>query len=187
MFLRTPTTELPSSDSFASSDNPWLPFGNRLEYNWAYYHYIILQSSAEDIQKGLDLWRAMVSRYCTDPDSCDKVPWQNARNMYDTIDSITVSGVGWTTHRLSYRGPQPSGTVPHWMQESYKLNVRNVLSVFEEQLASKEFDGQFEYTPYKEYDEKGSRVYSNFMSGNWAFHEAVRISIPCVLLTKGQV
>ena len=73
MFLRTPTTELPLLESFASSNNPWPPFGNRLEYNWVYYHYVILQSSAEDIQKGLDLWRAMVSRYCTDPDSCDKV------------------------------------------------------------------------------------------------------------------
>ena len=77
--------------------------------------------------------------------------------------------------------------VPHWMQESYKLNVRNILSVFEEQLAPEEFDGQFEYMPYKEYDEKGSHIYPNFMSGNWAFHEVVRIFIACVLLTKWQV
>ena len=66
------------------------------------------------------------------------------------------------------------------MQEPYKLNVRNVLSVFEEQLASKEFDSQFEYSPYEEYDEKGACIYSNFMSGSWAFHEAVSVSVPCV-------
>jgi hypothetical protein len=74
--------------------------------------------------------------------------------------------------------------VPRWMQESYELNVRDVLSVFEKQLASKEFNGQFEYTPYEEYDEKGSCVYRNFMSGNWAFCEAVCVSAPCVSLTK---
>ena len=104
--------------------------------------------------------------------------------MYDTIDSITVSGVGWTTYQLFYDGPQPSGMVPRWMQEPYELNVRNILSVFEEQLASKEFDGQFEYSPYEEYDEKGSRVYSNFMSGSWAFCEAVCIfnSLYCAFL-----
>ncbi|KAH8989712.1 hypothetical protein EDB92DRAFT_1947158 [Lactarius akahatsu] len=62
------------------------------------------------------------------------------------------------------------------MQETYELNVRDVLSVFEEQLASKEFDGEFEYTPYEEYNEKGSRVYSNLMSGIWAFREADTIS-----------
>jgi hypothetical protein len=107
--------------------------------------------------------------------------------MYDTIDSITVSGVGWTTHQLSYKGPQPTGTVPRWMQESYKLNIRDVLSIFEEQLASKEFDGQFEHMPYEQYDKKGSHIYSKFMSGNWAFWEAVCISMPCFSLTKGQI
>jgi hypothetical protein len=60
------------------------------------------------------------------------------------------------------------------MQETYELNIRDFLSVFEEQLALKEFDGQFEYMPYEEYDQVGSCVYSNLMSGNWAFHEAVR-------------
>ncbi|KAH9030207.1 hypothetical protein EDB85DRAFT_1866627, partial [Lactarius pseudohatsudake] len=50
---------------------------------------------------------------------------------------------------------------------------RNVLSVFKEQLALKEFDGQFEYTLYKEYNAKGYHIYSNLMSGNWVFCEVV--------------
>ncbi|KAH9180800.1 hypothetical protein EDB89DRAFT_1900586 [Lactarius sanguifluus] len=116
--------------------NPWHPFGDRLAYEWARYHYVKLQSSAADVQQGLDLWRATVMI-----------------------------------------GPQPTRTLPQWMQETYELNVRDVLSVFEEQLASKEFDGEFEYTPYEEYNEMGSRVYSNLMSGIWAFHEALQDTI----------
>ncbi|KAH9027343.1 hypothetical protein EDB85DRAFT_2172406 [Lactarius pseudohatsudake] len=125
---------------------------------------------------GLDLWRATVMRYQTDHDSCNGVPWRSAAEMYGTIDSISAGGVAWTTYQLSYSGPQPTGTLPRWMQDTYELNVRNVLSVFEEQLASKEFEGKFEYTPYEEYDKKGSRIYSNLMSGNWAFREADTIS-----------
>ncbi|KAH9167952.1 hypothetical protein EDB89DRAFT_2074456 [Lactarius sanguifluus] len=90
--------------------------------------------------------------YQADPDSCDGVPWKSAAEMYGTIDSIP------------------------WMQETYELNLRDILSVFEEQLASKEFDGEFEYTPYEEYNEMGSRVYSNLMSGIWAHREADTIS-----------
>jgi Plavaka transposase len=112
-------------------------------------------------------------RYQTDNDSCDEVPWKTANEMYESIDSISAGGPGWTTFELSYGGPRPDGAPPRWMQESYELNVRDILSVFEEQLASKEFDGQFEYMPYEEYDQNGSRVYSNLMSGNWAFREAV--------------
>ena len=130
-----------------------------------------LQSSANSIQRGLDLWRATVARYQTD--GCDHVPWKNAKDLYATIDSISVGGIGWTTYHLTYGGLLPTGTVPQWMRETYELNVRDVLSVFEEQLASKEFDGQFSYTPYEEYDKDGSRVFSNLMSGDWASCQAV--------------
>jgi hypothetical protein len=115
----------------------------------------------------------MVMRHQTDNDS-PGVPWKTTKEMYDSIDSISVGGEGWTTYKLSYCGPQPDGTPPWWMQETYELNIRDVLSVFEEQLASKEFDGHFEYMPYEEYDQAGSHIYSNLMSGNWASHEVVR-------------
>ncbi|KAI9439444.1 hypothetical protein BJY52DRAFT_1206931 [Lactarius psammicola] len=157
-------SQLPTSEE--SRGSPWLPFSDRLAYEWARYHYVRLQSSAGDVQQGLDLWRATAMI----------VPWKSAAEMYGMIDSIPVGGVGWTTCQLSYSGPLPTGTPPRWMQETYELNVRDVLSVFEEQLASKEFDGEFEYTPYEEYDKKGSCVYSNLMSGNWAFREADTIS-----------
>ena len=135
-----------------------------------------LQSSASGIQRGLDLWRAAVKRYHTDDDKFDGVPWKNAKEMYDTIDSISTNATGWKTHQLSYGRPKPTGTIPQWMREAYELNVRDVLSLFEEQLASNEFDGQFEYTPYEEYDKNGSRVYTNLMLGAWASHEAVCVS-----------
>ncbi|KAH9032556.1 hypothetical protein EDB84DRAFT_1561952 [Lactarius hengduanensis] len=178
-FLKDPVPQSPTPELFESchGGNPWSPFGDRLEYEWAHYHYIRLQSSAGDIQRGLDLWRATVMKYQTDHNSCNGVPWKSTAEMYGTIDSISAGGVAWTTYQFSYDGPRPtSGTLPRWMQETYDLNVRNVLSVFEEQLASKEFDGKFKYTPYEEYDKKGSRVYSNLMSGSWAFREADTIS-----------
>ncbi|KAH9039490.1 hypothetical protein EDB83DRAFT_2318440 [Lactarius deliciosus] len=154
--LSEPVPRQPKSDLSESCGNPWLPFNDRLQYEWAYYHYVRLQSSAEDIRQGLDLWGQWLLhtiRWTTT--AATVVPWKSAKEMDNTIDSIS---------------DRNQRTLPRWMQETYKLNVRNILSVFEEQLALKEFDGQFEYTPYKEYNAKGHRVYSNLMSGNWAFH-----------------
>ncbi|KAN0128104.1 hypothetical protein V8E53_014085 [Lactarius tabidus] len=176
-FLRDPIPPppTPTPDLSEPHGNPWHPFSHRLEYEWAHYHYVQLQSSANNIQRGLDLWRATVMRHQTDNDS-PGVPWKTTKEMYDSIDLISVGRGGWTTYELSYCGPRPDGIPPRWMQETYELNVRDVLSVFEEQLASKEFDGHFEYTPYEEYDQAGSRIYSNLMSGNWASREADTIS-----------
>jgi hypothetical protein len=47
-----------------------------------------------------------------------------------------------------------------------------------------EFDGEFEDTPFEEFDSKGNRVYSHLMSAYWANREAVR-TYP--LLTSFQV
>ncbi|KAF8269639.1 hypothetical protein EI94DRAFT_1699335 [Lactarius quietus] len=174
--FRHPISQCPTPDSSEASGNPWLPFDGRLDYDWAHYHYVQLQSLASDIQHGLDLWRATVAKYETEDDSHDRILWKNAKEMYSTINSITVGGVGWKTYQLSYNGPKPTGTLPQWMQETYELNVRDILSVFEEQLASKEFDGQFEYVPYEEYDKNGAQIYSNLMSGTWASCQADMIS-----------
>ena len=59
------------------------------------------------------------------------------------------------------------------METAYELNVRDMLTVLEHQLASTEFDGHFEYVPYQEYDPQGDWVYSHIMSGYWANREAV--------------
>jgi hypothetical protein len=141
-----------------------------------------LQSSASDIYMGLDLWRATVikheSKHKSKPRSSgDGVPWSSAEQLYATIDSVTTGDIGWKTCSFRYNGPKPP-TLPQWMENTYELNVRDVLAVLEQQMASTEFNGQFEYMPYEEYDHKGSRVYSHLMSVYWANRQAVRILHP---------
>lgn len=158
----------------ATSDNPWEPFSDRLAFDWARYHYVRLQSSADDIHEGLDLWRATIIKHQTEhgiPES-DGVPWKNANDLYSTIDSISVGGIGWKTFQFRYTGPKPQ-MPPQWMEKTYDLNTRNILTLIEHQLASTEFDGKVEYVPFEEYDCHGDRVHSHLMSAYWANREAV--------------
>jgi hypothetical protein len=59
------------------------------------------------------------------------------------------------------------------MEETYELNARDVVTVLEHQLATPDFNGRSNYAPYQEFNPQGDRVYSNLMSGCWAFREAV--------------
>ncbi|KAF8259942.1 hypothetical protein EI94DRAFT_1706678 [Lactarius quietus] len=142
-FLRDPVSQPPTPDLSEASSNPWLPFDGRLEYEWAHYHYVRLQSSANDIQHGLDLWRATVAKHRTEEMTTMEFHGRIPRTC--TIRSTPLR------QAKTDRDSSP------WMQDTYELNVRDVLSIFEEQLASKEFDGQFDYVPYEEYDKNGSR------------------------------
>lgn len=60
------------------------------------------------------------------------------------------------------------------MNEAYKLNFCDILSVFKEQLATHEFNRNIDYVPYLEFNGEGNPVYSNLMSGLWAHCQAVQ-------------
>jgi hypothetical protein len=170
-FFRCPfPNPTPSEPADTVPENPWSPFQDRLAFDWAQYHFVQLQSSESEILTGLDLWRATVIKHGS---KHDDIPWHNAQDLYETIDSIQAGEAPWKTFTFSYSGPKPP-TPPRWMEETYELNTRNVLTVLEQQLATTEFDGQFETTPYREFNAQGDRVYSNLMSGHWAYREAVR-------------
>ncbi|KAF9548973.1 hypothetical protein CPC08DRAFT_715543 [Agrocybe pediades] len=161
-----------NTDDHYDMENPWSPFTDRLSYDFADYHYVEMKSSARKINRALDMWKATVIKHsathtCTDSD----VPWNKASEMYDTIDSISNGDVSWTTYEFKYSGPKPNNP-PDWMNETYELCARNTLTVIEQQLANKDFDGKFDYSPYQQFNSEGDRVYSNLMSGHWAYKEA---------------
>ncbi|KAH9952961.1 hypothetical protein BGW80DRAFT_1469026 [Lactifluus volemus] len=82
----------PMSTNF-DCDNPWAPFPNRLAFDWAYYHYVQLQSSQNSILTGLDLWRAAVIESGLKSGSDNGgIPWKRVQDIYNTIDSIQAGG-----------------------------------------------------------------------------------------------
>ena len=171
-FLRHPILKPePAHPPDSTPDNPWAPFEDRIAFEWAYERYVELQASKRQIKQGLDLWSAILLK----GKSKSEVPWKSAEQLYDTIDSIEAGNAPWSTYELRYNGPKPTGAVPCWMQETYELNTCDVLRVVELQLANPEFDGRFDYSPYKEYGPDGHRLWSNLMSGDWAHQEAVTI------------
>ena len=167
---------LPSQDDSHAHD--WAPFDDRLAFDWAYYHYVTLQSSAAKIAQGLDLWSAT----CIKHGSAAGAPWRNVKEMYTTIDAIQVGSLPFKSFEFQYTGPKPSSP-PDWMEQVYELNAHNILDVVWDQLATPDFKDQFNYMPYKEFNSKGEHIWSNLMSGQWAFMQAVR-SFSCIVFLK---
>ncbi|KAH8980296.1 hypothetical protein EDB86DRAFT_2835417 [Lactarius hatsudake] len=95
--------------------------------------------------------------------------------MYATIDTIKIGSLPFQTFTLQYTGPKPL-VPPCWMEEVYKLNTRDILEVVQEQLATPDFKSQFDYVPYKEFNGRGERLWSNLMSGQWASMQADELS-----------
>ncbi len=66
------------------------------------------------------------------------------------------------------------------MTTDYTIWYRDPHQLFLNILQNPDFATTFDYAPLREYDKDGNRQYKNFMSGDWAWKQAV-----CkILLTK---
>jgi len=154
----------------ATEDNTYHPFEDRLAFNWGYYHFTELQSSEREINKGLDLWLAASLKAGNDT----PLPWSSAEEMYRTIDAIQEGDAPFETICFKYAGPiRPNP--PAWMTETYELCTRNSRTLLHHQLVMTDFTSTFTPKPYHQFNHTGDRVWSNLMSGDWAWNEAVCI------------
>ncbi|KAI5886109.1 uncharacterized protein SCHCODRAFT_02673152 [Schizophyllum commune H4-8] len=150
-----------------TDDDAWNPFHSRAEFDFAHWHFVTNQSSAGGINKNLDILTATLL-----PTSGRTFPWKNAQDVYDSIDSIQASSTPFRSIKMRYTGPLPPGTPPKWMTETYEMFVRDSRLLLHQQLASEQFRDALTPRPYLQFDRDGKRVFSNFMSGDWAFKQA---------------
>ncbi|KAJ7183927.1 hypothetical protein C8R46DRAFT_1159216 [Mycena filopes] len=144
----------------------WAPFESRTDFDFAQFHFVKLQTSAANINTALDLWAASVMKYG------GTVPWRNADELYATIDEIQSGHMPWNTYQLRYTGPLPPGAAPRWMTQTYEVCTRDLRAVLHHQLETTAFKGDIDMIPYRQFNHAGKRVWSNLMSGDWAWKQA---------------
>jgi Plavaka transposase len=59
------------------------------------------------------------------------------------------------------------------MTEKFILVTRNICCLLHKQIACADFNGHWDYVPYKEFNSAGEHVWSNLMSGEWAAKQVV--------------
>jgi hypothetical protein len=89
------------------------------------------------------------------------------------IDAIPIDGIPWQLHTFTYKGQKPSNNAPKWMTGEYKIFYQDPHRIFTDMLENPEFAKDIDYAPLRQYDDNGVRQYENFMSGDWAWKQAV--------------
>jgi Plavaka transposase len=149
----------------------WEPYQNRVEFELADFIYRRNQMSAGDIDDLLDLWAASLFKHNDHP------PFADHNDMYSTIDATPRGDVAWESFTTEYTGERPEGDIPPWMDAEYQVWFRDPLTVVKNMLANPDFDGEFDYTPFQEFDSNGERQFQNFFSGDWVWEQAVRVTV----------
>jgi hypothetical protein len=103
-------------------------------------------------------------------------PFADANDLYSTIDSISQGDIPWQNASVVYNGVV-GNDAPPWKTAQYEVWFRDPLLVMEQQIGDADFNGEIDYAPKRVVDDQGRRQYSDLMSGNWAWQQAVRISL----------
>jgi hypothetical protein len=67
--------------------------------------------------------------------------------------------------------------LPRWKTHPYKAWYRDPLKIAEVMIGNKDFGREMDFSPKRVFSKDGRRQYMDFMSGNWAWSQAV-----CVLM-----
>jgi hypothetical protein len=59
------------------------------------------------------------------------------------------------------------------MTEEYEVWFRDPHLIIKNMIGNPDYKDDFDTTPLRSFDSKGDHLYQNFMSGDWAFEEAV--------------
>ncbi|KDQ50016.1 hypothetical protein JAAARDRAFT_211946 [Jaapia argillacea MUCL 33604] len=156
----------PAADANINHDNPFHPFEDRIEFDFANLHFVEAQTSAGVINKSLNTWAASFRRF--DASS----PWKNTAELYAMIDGIQHGSAPWKVHMIRYQGPLPAGTPPKWMTETYELCMRDARLVLQNQLMTQSFKKEQNKVAYCQFNKAGKRVYSSLMSADFAWSQS---------------
>ena len=143
----------------------WLPFQSRVEFELAELLFTQTEISNTQFDHLMGLWAADAARDGREP------PFGGSKEFQATIDSIE-GGAEWKRFEVKYGGELPAGEVPNWMTQPLEVYYRDPKTVLHNILKNRSFDDEFNYTPYREYKNL-KRQWSEFMSGNWVWDQAV--------------
>ena len=158
----------------------WTPFKGRAQYELTELLFEKIEASNSETDRLLEILLSDKIMEGGEPlygdaDS-DHSRGTASSQLKATIDAIQWGDAPFQTFRVRYGGPIDDDS-PEWKKTSYEVHTRNAQSVLRNMIQSVDFKDSFDYRPYAEYTKPGHRRWSHFMSGHWAWKEAVRVSM----------
>jgi Plavaka transposase len=157
--LPPPSWDYPPPDDLS-------PFETRPQFDLADLLFRKNQMSGSDINELLQIWTATVP-----PE--DDPPFINKDHLYSTIDAIDLGEVPWNFFSVSFNGDIPEGDTATWKRSDFHVYFRDPHTVLRNQLGNPDFATEMDTAPKEVRDENGTRRYTDLMSGDWSWRQAV--------------
>jgi hypothetical protein len=154
-------------------DEDFAPYDSRDAFELADLLYRRTQMPQGQIDSLLQIWARTMVNTGKNPPFC------NARDLYDTIDATEDGHIPWQSFLLSYQ-PKEDEVIGEtsWKRKSFDVWFRDPHKVLLGQLLNRDFAKEMDFAAKEARDSKTKiRRFRDFMSGEWAWGQSVRIII----------
>ena len=99
--------------------------------------------------------------------------FSSCAKLYSVIDHLQVGDISWNSFGVTYNGDRTDHPAP-WMDDVYDVWMRDPETAITQIVSNADFKSLLDVVPYREYESAtNARRWQDFMSGNWAWEEAV--------------
>ena len=167
---------MPPTPPPSKSNDDWTPFLSHAGFKLSEILYTTATLSHNTIDQLLNLWSTTLIPHNDSP------PLIDHNDLHATIDAIKLGHVPWQSYIARYNGLRPeNGPPPEWMTTNYQVWYRDPRSIIHSIFANPDLAGNMDYVPYHQFENDEWR-YCDFMSGNWAWRQCIRLSSIAVLV-----
>ena len=142
------------------------PFETRPQFDLADLLFRKNQMSGSNINELLQIWTSTLLPE-EDP------PFISKDHLYNTIDAIELGEVPWNLFSVSFNGDIPEGDTATWKRSSFHVYFQDPRTVLHNQLGNPDFATEMDTAPKEVHDESGTRRYTDLMSADWSWRQAV--------------
>ena len=171
-----PPNSAPSPPADGDPDKPWYPFNSRAQFELADLVYRRDEMPAGRIDDLMDIFAAL--------DANGTPPYANHEELYGCIDAISPERT-WQclsfTHADASTIMDGDSSVPAWKKGTYDMWIRDPKSLVQRQLSNPEIKDFIDYAPRQVFGSNHQRVWSDFMTGNWAWEQCVSFFATAVI------
>ena len=163
-----PPDSAPSPLADGDPERPWNPFSSQAQFELADLVYHHDEMPAGRIDSLMDILAAF--------DASGTPPFSNHKDLYGCIDAISPERT-WQcisiTHADANTFVDGDPSVPAWKKATYDMWIRDPKSLIQKQLSNPEIKDFIDYAPCQGFGNNHQQVWSDFMTGNWAWEQCV--------------
>lgn len=158
-----------TANQTVNPDDTWYPFSSRGHFELADFLFRRNQMPAEQVD---DLMQVLASF-----DEQASPPFHSSVHLHETIDAISSGDVPWQSLSLRHSDFEELSlddpNIAPWKCKEYEVWYRDPHKLLHNQLSNPNFVNNIDYSARQVFGEQGQRVWTDFMTGNWAWNQSV--------------